>query len=63
MNQKRGQIVKPTTVRIIGIVLLVAAAVIAVLNLKRVANLGVGSFVGVLVVLGVLLVVKAKKQS
>lgn len=54
---------KPTTMRLIGIILLIVAAVIAVLNLKRVADLGMGSFVGVLVVPGAVLVIRAKRRG
>jgi hypothetical protein len=52
---------KPTTMRLIGIALLIVAFVIAIMNLKRVANLGLGSTVGVLVILGIVLVARAKR--
>jgi hypothetical protein len=52
----------PTTLRIIGIVLLVAAAVVAVLNLKRVANLGMMWLSPPLLIFGLALVAIAARR-
>ena len=49
--------------RSIGIGFLVAAVVIAVLNLKRVANLGMLWLNAPLLVLGVALIVLARRRS
>lgn len=48
--------------RTIGILFLVSAAVVAVLNLKRVANLGLVWLSPVLLVIGIALVVNARKR-
>jgi len=53
----------PTKLRIIGIVFLATAAVLAILNLQRVANLGMNSLVVILMILGIVFVVRAKKAS
>jgi hypothetical protein len=53
-----------TTLRVIGILFLVAAAVVAVLNLKRVANLGMMWLSPPLLILGIALVaIAARKKS
>ena len=52
----------PTTLRIIGILFLVAAAVVAVLNLKRVANLGMVWLSPPLLILGLALVAVAARR-
>jgi uncharacterized membrane protein len=49
-----------TTLRAIGILLLVTAACVAILNLKRVADLGMLWLSPVLLVIGIGLVVKAR---
>jgi hypothetical protein len=41
---------------------MVIAAVVAILNLKKVSDLGLGVFVGVLVGLGAGLVIRSKKR-
>jgi hypothetical protein len=53
----------PTTLRGIGIGFLVAAAVIAVLNLKRVANLGMLWLNAPLLVIGIALIVLANRRK
>jgi uncharacterized membrane protein len=47
---------------LIGIVLLIAAAVLAVLNLKRVANLGTFWSVPPLLILGIAFVTLARRR-
>ena len=51
------------TLRLIGIVFLVAAAVLAVLNLKRVADLGTGWVSMPLLIIGIALIAMARKQN
>ena len=54
---------KPTTMRLVGIVFLIAAAVLMILNLKRVANLGT-FWVGLpLFFAGLAFIVRAKARS
>ena len=53
----------PALVRVIGILFLVAAVVAAVLNLHRVANLGMPWLGPILLVLGAALVISAKKRQ
>lgn len=48
--------------RTLGILFLVAAAAVAVLNLKRVADLGVFWLAPVLMVIGIAFVVNARKR-
>ena len=52
-----------TTLRVIGILFLVAAAVVAVLNLKRVANLGMLWLNAPLLVIGIAFVVLAARRK
>ena len=52
-----------TTLRTIGILILVAAAGVAILNLKRVANLGMMWLVPVLMVIGIGLVVRSRSRK
>jgi hypothetical protein len=52
-----------TTLRVIGILVLVAAAVVAVLNLKRVANLGMMWLSPPLLIVGVALVALAARRK
>ena len=51
------------TLRILSIVCLVAAAVVAVMNLKRVADLGMIWLPGVLVVCGAALMIASRKRA
>lgn len=51
------------TLRILGILMLVAAAVIAILNLKRVANLGMLWLNAPLLVIGIALIVAARRRT
>jgi hypothetical protein len=51
-----------TTLRVIGFLLLAAAVVVAVLNLKRVANLGMLWLTPVLLILGLGLVAQSKRR-
>lgn len=51
-----------TTLRVIGILLLLAAVVVAVLNLKRVANLGMLWLSPVLLVIGLGLVAQSRRR-
>lgn len=52
----------PKNMRIIGIVFMVIAAVIAILNLRRVANLGAFFLPSIFIVLGVAFIVRAKNR-
>jgi Flp pilus assembly protein protease CpaA len=53
----------PSIIRLIGIVLLVAAAVTAILNLHRVADLKMPWLAPLLLVLGIGLVVFARRRQ
>ena len=53
----------PAFLRLIGILLLVAAVAAAILNLHRVANLGMPWLAPLLMVLGAALVIFAKKRQ
>ena len=52
-----------TTLRLLGILFLVAAAVVAVMNLKRVANLGMFWLSPPLLIAGIALVASAKRRK
>jgi hypothetical protein len=52
----------PKTLRLIGILFLVAAAVVGILNLKRVADLGMTWAAPVLMIIGVAFVTLAKRR-
>jgi len=52
-----------TTLRVIGLLFLVTAAVVAVLNLKRVANLGMMWLSPPLLIVGVALVALAARKK
>jgi hypothetical protein len=52
-----------TTLRVIGILFLVAAAVVAVLNLKRVANLGMMWLSPPLMIVGLAFVALAARKK
>lgn len=51
------------TLRLLGILLLVTAAVLAILNLKRVANLGMMWLPAVLLVVGIGLISNARRRG
>ena len=53
----------PTLLRVIGFLLLVAAVVAAILNLHRVADLGMPWLAPLLLVLGVAFVVFARRRQ
>jgi hypothetical protein len=53
----------PSVRRMIGILFLIAAAVVAILNLKRVANLGLSWMPAILIVLGTVLVGSAARRK
>jgi len=53
----------PKTLRVLGILLCIAAAALAVLSLKRAAGLGMNSLATVLLVLGIVLVRRAKSMD
>jgi hypothetical protein len=55
--------VSPKILRLIGIFFLVDAAIVAVLNLKRVANLGLPWLPMLFMIVGLLFVVLARKGS
>jgi hypothetical protein len=52
----------PTVLRLIGILFLIAAAVLAILNLKRVANLGTFWLSSPLLILGMAFIILARKR-
>ena len=52
----------PSALRLIGLLLLVAAVVAAILNLHRVADLGMPCLAPLLLVFGVAFVVLARKR-
>lgn len=52
----------PKNMRIIGIAFMVIAAVIAILNLRRVANLGAFYLPSIFIVLGVAFIVRARNR-
>jgi hypothetical protein len=52
----------PATLRIVGIVFLVAAAGVAVLNLQRVAGLGAFWLPTVLIILGLACILRARRR-
>ncbi|HEX9422901.1 MAG TPA: hypothetical protein VF899_06635 [Pyrinomonadaceae bacterium] len=52
-----------TTLRVIGILFLVAAAVVAVLNLKRVANLGMLWLNAPLLVIGIAFIAMSARRK
>ena len=58
-----GRNLSATTLRVIGILFLVAAAVVAVLNLKRVANLGLVWLSPPLLIVGMAFVVLAARRK
>ena len=60
---KRGGILSSKTLRLIGILFLVAAAVLAVLNLKRVADLGTLWVSMPLLIIGIALIAMAGKRK
>ena len=53
----------PQTFRLIGILFMVAAVIAAVMNLKRVANLGMGWLPALLIVLGVAFIVNSRRRT
>ena len=53
----------PTTLRVIGFLFLVSAAVVAILNLKRVANLGMMWLSPPLMIVGIALVALAGRKK
>ena len=52
----------PTTLRIIGIVLMIMAAIIAVLNLKRAADVGAFFLPAILIVIGAGCILRARNR-
>ena len=52
----------PMILRVIGIVFMVMAALVAVLNLKRVANLGAFFLPGTLIVIGLAFILRARNR-
>ena len=51
------------TLRLLGILLLIAAAIVAILNLKRVANLGMMWLPAVLLVIGAGLITASRRRT
>jgi hypothetical protein len=58
-----GKNLSATTLRVIGILLLVTAAVVAVLNLKRVANLGMVWLWPPLFIVGIGLIAVSRRKA
>ena len=52
----------PSTLRVVGVIFLAAAAVVAVLNLRRGADLGAVALPTVLLVAGLACVLRARKR-
>ena len=52
----------PMALRIIGIVFLISAAAVAVLNLRRVADLGAVALPSALTVVGLAFILRARKR-
>jgi hypothetical protein len=63
LTNNGGRNLSATTLRVIGIVFLVAAAVVAILNLKRVANLGMMWLSPPLMIVGIAFVVIAGRRK
>ena len=53
----------PKTLRLIGIIFLVGAAVLAVLNLKRVADLGMPWVSPPLLIIGMVFIILARRRK
>lgn len=53
----------PNILRLIGIIFLVAAAVLAVLNLKRVANLGLPWLSPPILIIGMAFIILSRRQK
>jgi len=53
----------PSRKRLIGIAFLAAAAILAILNLKRVAGLGMNSLVVVLMIVGIAFMARSRKEN
>jgi hypothetical protein len=62
VERERWQEVTPKTMRVIGIVFMLLAAVVAVLNLRRVANLGAFYLPALLIVLGAAFILRARNR-
>ena len=52
----------PQTMRIIGIVFMVMAAIVAILNLKRVADLGAFFIPAILIIIGAGFILRARNR-
>jgi hypothetical protein len=52
-----------TTLRLIGFLFLVAAAIVAIMNLKRVANLGMVWLSPPLMILGIVLLAASRRKA
>jgi hypothetical protein len=52
----------PRTMRIIGIIFMLLAATVAILNLRRVANLGAFYLPAILIVLGAAFILRARNR-
>jgi hypothetical protein len=62
-NSEGAKTLSAQTLRILGILMLVVAAVMAILNLKRVANLGMLWLNAPLLVIGIALIVAARRRT
>jgi hypothetical protein len=62
-TQEGAKTLSAQTLRLLGILMLVAAVVIALLNLKRVANLGLLWLNAPLLVIGIALILAARRRT
>ena len=60
---ERRKVLSATTLRLIGILFLVSAACVAILNLKRVANLGMLWLSPMLLIIGMGLVIWSRRHN
>lgn len=60
---KKEKNLSTSTLKAIGFLFLISAAVVAILNLKRVANLGLMWLVPVLLVIGIGFMVNARRRG
>ena len=62
-TQEGAKTLSAQTLRLLGILMLVAAVVVALLNLKRVANLGLIWLNAPLLVIGIALILAARRRT
>jgi hypothetical protein len=62
-NSEGAKTLSAQTLRLLGILMLVTAVIIALLNLKRVANLGLLWLNAPLLVIGIALILAARRRT